>query len=150
MQVYGLLTPPPPAPRQQSRDHLTPCTQFAKIIIKGGGAVTQKSSNLYAAVMTDRRPTVAELHGLCDVGVRWRSLGIQLNLAPAKLDAINHENARVEDKLAAMYQLWMDKYPNGNRKDILNALRAIEENDIAVKYEGICKKGNYSAWHMHV
>lgn len=89
----------------------------------------------------DERPTLAELTRCVDVGTRWHSLGVQLMLEPRLLDAIDYEKSRVEDKLSAMFSLWLQRNPKGSRNDILIALRNIKENAIAEEYEKLCKEG---------
>ena len=91
----------------------------------------------------DERPTLAELLRCADVSTRWYRLGLQLTLEPGSLDAIEDEKRSVEDKLSAMFNLWLKRNPKVSRNDILKALRDIKENAIAENYEKLCKEGMF-------
>lgn len=89
----------------------------------------------------DKRPNLSELHEHVNVGVKWRQMGIHLQLDDKRLGAIDQENGSVDDKLCSMYQQWLSQNPVGTRRDVLKALSVIQENDIARKYEKIWEEG---------
>ena len=59
---------------------------------------------------------------------QWFLLGTNLKLDGTSLDGCND--------LTRMYQLWIqEKAENATRRNLLNALRAINQNNVAKKYE---------------
>ena len=61
----------------------------------------------------DKRPNLSELHEHVNVGVKWRQMGIQLQLEDKLLGAIDQENALVNDKLCSMFTQWLSQNPDG-------------------------------------
>ncbi|XP_019860697.1 PREDICTED: uncharacterized protein LOC109589015 [Amphimedon queenslandica] len=88
----------------------------------------------------DGRPTLHELTWHIKVPVKWHDLGVELQLEPRSLDAIDFSKRPAEEKSCAMFQLWLLRFPKATRRDVLEALRVIKENDIAEKYEKIWKE----------
>ena len=63
----------------------------------------------------------------------WYQLGVQLELDGVRLDECTD--------LARMYNLWIQqKAENATRRNLLTALRAIRENNVAKQYEDYLKE----------
>ena len=83
-------------------------------------------------VMATARPTIKELSSeLSDVVGKWRDLGIELEIPSGKLDAIKDDHGSSKQRLTAMLEWWLSKYPKKGWKDIVDALRAIDKEDVA-------------------
>ena len=79
----------------------------------------------------DQQPTIQELNTYAKTS-NWNQLGVQLNLNDVDLAGCNNN--------ISMYQLWkMEKAENATRRNLLNALRAIRQNDTAQRYENYLK-----------
>ena len=90
----------------------------------------------------DQKPSLAELTEHVNVGTKWRQVGIQLELNPRRLDAIDVECKDIDTKLSKMYQLWLSTTPNATRRQLLQVLRlsSIAEHTIASQYEEFCSQ----------
>ena len=77
--------------------------------------------------LLDQQPPIQEIttHARTE---KWNELGIQL-----QLDSVNLAGCH---SLASMYQLWIqEKADKATRRSLLDALRAIKQNDVARIYE---------------
>ena len=80
----------------------------------------------------DQQPPLIELVTHARTS-EWFQLGIQL-----KLDNVNLEGCG--DNLSRMYNLWIqEKAETATRRNLLSALRAINQNNVAKKYEDYLK-----------
>ena len=88
----------------------------------------------------NQRPSLAELMEHVNVSTKWRQVGIQLELGPKRLDAIEADCGDTNTKLSKMYEEWLNSTPNATRRQLLEVLRrsSINELYIANKYEGFC------------
>ena len=75
----------------------------------------------------DQQPSILEITNHARTA-NWNQLGVQLEL-------YNVDLAGCHD-CTSMYQLWiMEKAENATRRNLLNALRAIRQNDTAQRYQ---------------
>ena len=77
--------------------------------------------------LLDQQPTILELatHARTE---KWNELGTQL-----QLDSVNLAECH---SLTSMYQLWIqEKADKATRRSLLDALRAIKQNNVARIYE---------------
>ena len=82
--------------------------------------------------LLDEQPRLIELTKYAKTA-EWFSLGIQLELDNTKLKGCNGDLSRV-------YDLWIqEKAENATRRNLLVALKAIEQNDVAHRYEEYLK-----------
>ena len=82
--------------------------------------------------LLDEQPEVIELMHNAKTE-EWFRLGIHLRLDRVKLSGCN-------GNLACVYDLWiMEKPENATRRNLLNALIAIGQMDVAYKYEKYLK-----------
>ena len=88
----------------------------------------------------NQRPSLAELLEHVNVSTKWRRVGIQLELDPKRLDAIDADCGDTDTKLSKMYEEWLSSTPDATRRQLLEVLRrsSINELYIAYKYEGFC------------
>ena len=79
----------------------------------------------------DQQPTHEELISHARTA-EWYQLGVKLGLDSVDLDGC-HDYTR-------MYRLWiMEKAREATRKNLLDALRAIGQNNVAIKYKDYLK-----------
>ena len=77
--------------------------------------------------LLDRQPPILEITTHARTA-RWNRLGVQLKLNDVDL-------AECGD-CTKMYQLWIrEKAENATRRELISALRAIGENNVAYNYE---------------
>ena len=77
--------------------------------------------------LLDKQPTIQEIttHARTE---KWNELGTQL-----QLDSVNLAECH---SLTSMYQLWIqEKADKATRRSLLDALRAIKQNNVARIYE---------------
>ena len=75
----------------------------------------------------DQQPTIQELMEHARTA-KWNQLGVML-----ELDKVDLEDCR---DCTSMYQLWIEeKAENATRRNLLNALEVIRQNNVARKYE---------------
>ena len=89
-------------------------------------------------VPIEERPTIGDLMR-CSTYVDKRcirQLGSHLKLGAKELDAIDKDYGG-DAKLCAVFHLWLTQNRAASRKDVLNALRLIDEK----KYDKIWKEG---------
>ena len=78
--------------------------------------------------LLDEQPPLIELINNAKTA-EWFSLGIQLELDKVKLNGCKSDLSRV-------YDLWIqEKAENATRRNLLNALKAIGQNDVARRYK---------------
>ena len=67
----------------------------------------------------------------------WRPLGIQLDLNPAQLDDIyqTYHTEGVPTLRIEVFVAWLKNSPDASWTDVVNALRAIDENRVASDIE---------------
>ena len=91
-------------------------------IVEGGIYVSTLPDQLL-----DQQPPILEITTHARTA-EWNLLGVQLGLDDVDL-------ARCHD-CTRMYQLWIqEKADNATRRNLISALRAIRQNDVAQKYE---------------
>ena len=79
----------------------------------------------------DQQPTLKELISHARTA-KWNQLGVQLGLDRVDL-------AECHD-YTSMYQLWFEeKAREATRRNLLDALRAIRQNNVVIKYEDYLK-----------
>ena len=82
--------------------------------------------------LVDQQPPILEITTYART-TEWCKLGIQLQLSDVAL-------AECHDCIE-MYQLWiMEKAENATRRQLISALRAIRQNNVAHKYEDYLKR----------
>ena len=80
----------------------------------------------------DQQPTIKEIITHAETA-KWNTLGVTLELNSVALDGC-HDCTR-------MYQLWIqEKAHNATRRNLLVALKAIRENNVAENYEKYLEK----------
>ena len=81
--------------------------------------------------LLDQQPTILEITTHVRTA-EWNQLGVQLGLNDVDL-AERHDCTR-------MYQLWIqEKADNATRRNLISALRAIRQNNVAKRYEDYLK-----------
>ena len=85
----------------------------------------------------DQKPSLSELTEDVNVSTKWYQVGIQLELDPKRLDAIDVDYRDINTKLCKMYDLWLSTTPNATRRQLLQVLKrsSIAELTIASQYE---------------
>ena len=92
-------------------------------IVEGGVHVSTLPDHLL-----DQQPTLEELISNARTA-EWYQLGVKLGL-----DSVDLTGCR---DCTSTYQLWiMEKAREATRRNLLDALRAIRQNDVRIKYEG--------------
>ena len=82
-------------------------------------------------LLLDKQPTKDELISYARTA-KWNQLGVKLGLDRVDLDGCHD--------CTSMYQLWiMQKGKGATRRILLNALRAIRQNNVADVYEDYLK-----------
>ena len=80
----------------------------------------------------DQQPTIKEIVTHAETA-KWNKLGVTLELNSVALVGCND--------CTSMYQLWIEeKGHNATRRNLLVALKAIEQNNVAKKYEEYLKE----------
>ena len=95
-------------------------------IVKGGVHVSSLPDHIL-----DQQPTIQEIttHAKTE---KWNELGTQLQL--------NSVNLAECHSLTSMYQLWIqEKADKATRRSLLDALRTIKQNNVAMVYEDYLK-----------
>ena len=69
---------------------------------------------------------------LLKIAAQWRQLGIRLDVDPGVLNNIEANSPKVEDRMSAMLEKWLYKYPERGWDDIVRALEELDRNDIAL------------------
>ena len=83
-------------------------------------------------MLLDQQPELKEITNSARIA-HWYQLGVQLELDGVGLDGCTD--------LAHMYNSWIQqKAENATRRNLLTALRAIRENNVAKQYEDYLKK----------
>ena len=83
-------------------------------------------------MLLDQQPELKEITNSARTA-QWYQLGVQL-----ELDGVGLEGCT---DLAHMYNSWLQqKAENATRRNLLTALRAIRENNVAKQYEDYLKK----------
>lgn len=69
--------------------------------------------------------------------IKWRQLGIQLELDIQKLNEINMDNPITGLKRTKMFEMWLETQPQATNRQLLKALRLkeIAEDTLAEAYE---------------
>ena len=79
----------------------------------------------------DQQPTILEITTHARTA-EWNQLGVQLGLDGVGLAGCHD--------YTSMYQLWIqEKADNATRRNLISALRAIRQNDVAKRYEDYLK-----------
>lgn len=65
----------------------------------------------------------------------WYRLGLELNIDIHRLDIIECDENREEDKLKRVFQKWLEVCSKPSWRAIINALRAIHRNRLATELE---------------
>ena len=79
----------------------------------------------------DQQPPIQEITTHAR-SAEWNQLGVQLGL-----DGVGLAGCR---DYTSMYQLWIqEKADNATRRNLISALRAIRQNDVAKRYEDYLK-----------
>ena len=96
-------------------------------IVKGDIQVSNLPDHLL-----DQQPTILELTTYAETA-KWNNLGVKLGLSDVTLAGCHD--------CTSMYQLWIEeKAQNATKKNLLNALRSINQNNVARKYEEYLEK----------
>ena len=83
-------------------------------------------------ILLNQQPDLKEITKFAQTA-KWYQLGIQLGLDVVDLDGCTD--------LARMYQLWIQqKAKDATRRNLLIALRAIRQNNVACQYEDYLKR----------
>ena len=83
-------------------------------------------------MLLDQQPKLKEINEFARTA-EWHRLGVQLDLDDVDLAGCND--------LGRMYQLWIQqKAKDATRRNLLIALRAIRQNNVAYQYEDYLKK----------
>jgi hypothetical protein len=85
----------------------------------------------------DDKPTMSELIEYVDVSTKWHTVGIHLKLDPNKLGAIEENNRSIDDKVKAMYRLWLNTCSSATRRQLIAVLKmgSVGLNTLAQSYE---------------
>ena len=82
-------------------------------------------------LLLDQQPPIQEIATHARTA-EWTLLGVQLEL--------DHVDLAGCHDCASMYQLWiMEKHENATRRNLISALRAIGQTNVAYKYEQYLK-----------
>ena len=67
----------------------------------------------------------------------WKDLGIELLGVGSNdaLDVIKNSNGDVTERCAAMFQLWLDRQPTANWRQLIEALKQLQLNYLATQIE---------------
>ena len=83
----------------------------------------------------DQQPTILELISYARTA-KWNQLGVKLQLDSVALDGCHD--------YTSMYQLWiMQRARQATRRSLLDALRAIKQNDVAKNFKDYLKTVSY-------
>ena len=83
--------------------------------------------------MSSNRPTQHQLMlVLSKIAAQWRQLGIRLDVDPGVLNNIEANSSKVEDRMSAMLDTWLQNYPERGWDDIVRALKELGKNDTAL------------------
>ena len=77
------------------------------------------------------KPTIKQLIDVLKEKVDWYELGIQLDITTGVLKYIKEDNDTAKQRLIAMLEKWLSKYPEKGWSHIVDALRQMEKNDVA-------------------
>lgn len=107
----------------------------------------QSVHDSFASPSGTRHPLRLLMEELCCVVVKWKLFTLMLDLEKWQLDAIDHDQSTVKEKLVAALDLWLHNKRDASWADIVHALRRIEEETLAshleTKYcqsnQGICR-----------
>ena len=94
--------------------------------------------NLSFEKLLEEKPALDELCEHIRIGGKWYQLGILLKLDPKKLrDDIQKLPEDSIYKTSRMFELWLDTNPNATRRQVIDALKKedIQEITIAHEYE---------------
>ena len=84
----------------------------------------------------DDKPTLKELLTHVDVGVKWMTLGIHLELDMKDLQAIERASLNAVDMcIQQMYNLWLTSQPEATRRQLLKALEVMKARTLADNYK---------------
>lgn len=86
------------------------------------------------STILDCTPKLSELCRDVQIGPYWYTLGIQLDLDENDLNGIKYSNDYTAAKTSMMFGLWLNTNPGGTRKDVVEALKAINKCDAANNY----------------
>ena len=97
--------------------------------------------------------------------MKWRNIGLELNIAEEELDIINADNpSSIQKRCRAMLKVWLNINPKASWEKLFNAVKAAEEhnhnvdtfNDTAdIKSSKFCYKidtiimGSYKTWNKN-
>lgn len=82
--------------------------------------------------MQPAEPTLQELKKeLKTISANWKNLGVHLGLPMPTLDKVEKDNTGVDDRLNDMLHKWLQSNAKGTWKNIVTALRIMEENRVA-------------------
>ena len=83
--------------------------------------------------MSSKRPTLRQMvSALSKIAAQWRNLGIQLDIDPDVLAVIEADSPKADDRMRALLEKWLQKYPESGWDDIVRALKELGRNDIAL------------------
>lgn len=117
-------------------------------------SINLSASTLSFAEFLQDRPTVDELcnHILFS---EWRLLGLCLpTITDIDLNIITEETGNIASlALRQTFQLWLKKYPDASRQNVIEALqmKLVGQNRIAVEYESALKNlyGEFLNYNVH-
>lgn len=86
------------------------------------------------------RPSIAELTKHVQIMTHWYIVGTLLELDWLHLEDIKQRYHNAAERTIAMFQLWLDTTPTGNRGQVLDALKGAGLNRFAVEYKKYIKE----------
>ena len=91
---------------------------------------------MFDILQKENCPTELELfEELNGVTANWRLLGMYLSLPRKTLDIVERDNPDVGSRMAGMLSHWLKKTPNASWQDVVEALRKMDENRMALGIE---------------
>ena len=73
-----------------------------------------------------------ELNG---IAAKWYRLGLCLSLERNTLDIVERDNPDAGLRMAGMLSHWFNNTPNGSWKDVVDALRKMDESRMALRLQ---------------
>ena len=67
--------------------------------------------------------------------VMWKKLGLELGIKNHALGVIKHDNHNVVECCSAMFQLWCERQTTASWRQLIEALRQLQLNNLASQIE---------------
>ena len=96
-------------------------------------------------ITVDDRPEVRYLkrhveESVCAAGPqKWFKLGVELlqEKDVEALEAIKHSNPELTERCSEMFKLWLNRQPEANWRNLIDALKHIDQNKLAFDVENL-------------